>query len=58
MEYIRKKYNAFVAYYYWYKKLKNCGLKTAYLVGTPTHVNIGDSAITLAEIRFLKLARI
>lgn len=52
--YIKRKYRAFLAYYHWYKRLNNSSSKTAFLIGTPTHINIGDSAITLAEIQFLK----
>lgn len=52
--YIKKKYRAFLSYCHWYKRLNNNSLRTAFVIGTPTHVNVGDSAITLAEIEFLK----
>lgn len=52
--YIKRKCKAFLAHCYWYKRLNNNSSKTAFVIGTPTHINIGDSAITLAEIQFLK----
>ena len=52
--YIKRKCKAFLAYCYWYKRLNNNSSKIAFVIGTPTHINIGDSAITLAEIQFLK----
>ena len=51
--YIIRKYKAFLAYCHWYKRLRS-RKPTAFVIGTPTHINIGDSAITLAEIQFLK----
>jgi len=42
-----------VQYKYW--KYLNIPLtEKAFIIGTPTHTNIGDSAIVLAEIRFLQ----
>lgn len=41
-------------YYIWAKKLWHPFHKTAYLLMTPTHDNIGDSAIAVAEVAFLK----
>lgn len=37
-----------------YTKLKNSFYRNAYIIGTPTHTNIGDSAIAIAEKEFLK----
>lgn len=54
VEYIKRKLMALRMYMYWYGRLRNKGKKNAYIVGTPTHVNIGDSAITLAEIKFIR----
>ena len=51
--YIKRKYRAFLAYCHWYKRLRS-RKQTAFVIGTPTHNNIGDSAIALAEIQFLK----
>ncbi|MBO4848167.1 MAG: polysaccharide pyruvyl transferase family protein, partial [Clostridia bacterium] len=34
-------------------ELKNCSPDTFFLVGTPIHPNVGDSAIVVAEIAFL-----
>lgn len=41
-------------YCVWAKKLWHPFCKTAYLFMTPTHDNIGDSAIAVAEIAFLR----
>lgn len=53
LAYIKRKYRAFLAYCHWYKRLRSRN-QTAFVIGTPTHNNIGDSAIALAEIQFLK----
>lgn len=42
------------AYCIWAKKLWHPFRKTAYLMGTPTHDNIGDIAIAVAEVKFLQ----
>lgn len=39
--------------YYWWKYLRLPIGKKVYLIGTPDHSNIGDSAIAVAEIKFL-----
>lgn len=41
-------------YILWMRRLWHPHRKTAYLLGTPTHKNIGDSAIVVSEIAFLK----
>ena len=51
---IKEKLKAFKIYKYWFTRLKGDINKTAFLIGTPTHVNVGDSAIVMAEIAFLK----
>lgn len=52
--FIKRKFNTMCAYIYWHKKLRYSGHKNAYVIGTPTHVNIGDSAIALAEMDFIQ----
>lgn len=42
------------AYVCWAKRLWHLNCKCAYLIGTPTHTNIGDSAIVVAQIKFLR----
>lgn len=42
------------SYIRWGMKLRNLNKKKAYFFGIPTHSNIGDSAIVLAETEFLK----
>ena len=41
-------------YIRWMKILWQPSKKTAYLLATPTHDNIGDLAIVVAEEKFLK----
>lgn len=54
ISYIKRKYEILFAYIHWYKTLRYRGFKNAYVIGTPTHANIGDSAIALAEIDFIR----
>lgn len=51
---IKNKVKTLSAYFSWAIRLYRFGKKTAYLLGTPIHENIGDAAIALAEIDFLK----
>ena len=46
-----KKLFRFIKYYFY---LKQKSKKSVFLIGTPNHSNIGDSAITLAEMSFIK----
>lgn len=52
--YILKKLKVIKKYINWAKKLWFLQGNTAYLIGTPVHNNIGDSAIVVAEKNFLK----
>lgn len=51
---IRKYISNIIHYIYWCKQLKHRKIRCAYLFATPTHMNIGDSAIVIAEKEFLK----
>lgn len=53
MGFIAGKITAAFIYLSWAKKLWVSRGKTAYLLGTPVHDNIGDSAIAIAEKEFL-----
>ena len=54
MKYFLMKREAFFENLFWYKKLQFPIGKKAYLIGTPTHTNLGDSAIVMAEKLFLQ----
>lgn len=54
MNFILNKVRALRSYIYWGKELLHLNGKCAYFLGIPTHSNIGDSAIVLAEKIFLK----
>lgn len=45
--------NKVKCYFYWMKRLWHPFHKTAYLLATPTHNNIGDLAIVVGEEKFL-----
>lgn len=51
---LKKYINDIKHYIYWCKQLKHYRTRCAYLLATPTHTNIGDSAIIVAEADFLK----
>ncbi len=53
MLYLKKYINSLIHYICWCKRLNHCRTKCAYLFATPTHTNIGDSAIIVAEKEFL-----
>lgn len=50
---LKRKIKAVIVYIRWVKRLWHPNSKCAYLIGTPTHTNIGDSAIVVAEREFL-----
>ena len=52
--YFIKKLRALHTYIYWLKKVRGSHKRCAYLFGVPTHANIGDSAIVVAEEQFLR----
>lgn len=54
MFFVKRITSGIKGYFLWVKRLWYCGGKKAYLLHTPTHSNIGDSAIIVAEIAFLK----
>lgn len=54
MSYVRRLIRGIKSYCYWIKRLWCLGGRKAYLLATPNHINIGDSAIVVAEIAFLK----
>lgn len=54
MFFVKRITSGIKGYFLWMKRLWYCGGKKAYLLHTPTHSNIGDSAIIVAEIQFLK----
>ena len=41
-------------YFYWMKRLLDICNYNVYIIGVPEHTNLGDSAIAVAEIEFLK----
>lgn len=54
MLFIKKNIKRLAHFVRWNKRLRCLGIKCAYLFATPTHTNIGDSAIVVAEREFLK----
>lgn len=54
LEFIKSKIKVLRNYYFWAKRLWHPRKKSAYFFGIPTHSNIGDSAIVVAEKEFLK----
>lgn len=50
---LKSKYSSTKRYIKWWKFLRLPFGKKAYLIGTPDHTNIGDSAIVVAEFNFL-----
>lgn len=53
-KFLKRKIEILKLYAYWGKRLWHLKTKCAYLIGTPTHANIGDSAIVVAETEFLQ----
>lgn len=51
--FIKKKIAAIKGYAHWAKYLWHPMKRCAYILGTPTHTNIGDSAIVIAERKYL-----
>ncbi len=51
---VKQKYHQLRGMLYWWKYLRFPLGKKVYLIGTPNHNNIGDSAIAYAELLFLK----
>ena len=51
---IKQKYHHLREKLYWWRYLRFPLGKKVYLIGTPNHSNIGDSAIACAELLFLK----
>lgn len=54
MRLVKKYIKKMIRYIMWCKQFRQEKDKCAYLFGTPTHTNIGDSAIIVAEKEFLK----
>ena len=54
LQFAINKIKALKSYISWWKKLRLQEGKCAYFFGIPTHTNIGDSAIVVAESCFLK----
>lgn len=54
IDYLLNKVKAIRGYLYWIRKIRLQQGKCAYFFGVPTHSNIGDSAIVVAETQFLK----
>lgn len=54
LQFAINKIKALKSYISWWKKLRLQKGKCAYFFGIPTHTNIGDSAIVVAESCFLK----
>lgn len=51
--FIKRKVATIKGYAYWIRHLWHPMKRCAYLLGTPTHTNIGDSAIVIAERKYL-----
>lgn len=51
--FIKRKIATIKGYAYWTKHLWYPMKRCAYILGTPTHTNIGDSAIVIAERKYL-----
>lgn len=52
-DFIKRKIATIKGYVYWAKYLLHPMKRCAYILGTPTHNNIGDSAIVIAEKKYL-----